>query len=175
MDGCRTRRWVLVAFLSKYSNQTLISHPVKHAEMPNYQPDLDVPIGLQLWIDLPTASKMMVGLSVVYWWGLVKHAVRLLHTEIFGKQSEHSTVLLYRSLSTDRRGLSIPLVSPYQNSNIEVRIIAGSSCGTTVPVPPVGGCWYLHIKFRNSQSCFDQELRGSRLFFDAYGHTYHSY
>ncbi|KAG9083885.1 hypothetical protein FS749_005671 [Ceratobasidium sp. UAMH 11750] len=33
---------------------------VKHAEMPVYQEGLDIPIGLQLWIDLPSEHKMMV-------------------------------------------------------------------------------------------------------------------
>ncbi|KAG8703038.1 hypothetical protein FRC08_003100 [Ceratobasidium sp. 394] len=32
---------------------------VKHAEMPVYQEGLDIPIGLQLWIDLPSEHKMM--------------------------------------------------------------------------------------------------------------------
>lgn len=95
---------------------------VKHAEMPMYQPDLDIPIGLQLWIDLPTESKMMAP--------------------------------TYRDL----RAVNIPLVSPNQNSEVEIRVIAGSSCGTTVPVPSVGGCWYLHMTFRKSRSTFHQEL-----------------
>ncbi|KAF8610508.1 hypothetical protein BDV93DRAFT_601507 [Ceratobasidium sp. AG-I] len=95
---------------------------VKHAEMPMYQPELDIPIGLQLWIDLPTESKMMAP--------------------------------TYRDL----RAADIPLVSPDQNSDVEIRIITGSSCNTTVPVPSVGGCWYLHIKLRNNQSSLKQEL-----------------
>ncbi|KAG8708001.1 hypothetical protein FRC09_001502 [Ceratobasidium sp. 395] len=34
---------------------------VKHAEMPVYKEGLDIPIGLQLWIDLPAKHKMMSG------------------------------------------------------------------------------------------------------------------
>ncbi|KAG9126555.1 hypothetical protein FRC07_003009 [Ceratobasidium sp. 392] len=95
---------------------------VKHAEMPVYQEGLDIPIGLQLWVNLPIKYKM--------------------------------TAPTYK----DIRAESIPLVSPKHDSNINIRILSGTSCGTHVPVPDIGGCWYLHIRFSKEQSSFKQEL-----------------
>ncbi|ELU44669.1 pirin domain-containing protein [Rhizoctonia solani AG-1 IA] len=97
---------------------------VKHAEMPIYQEGTDVPIGLQLWVNLPSQHKM--------------------------------TAPTYRDIKSDTS--SIPTIVR-EHGNIEIRIISGTSCGISVTPPSVGGCWYLHLKFRKDHFSFDQELR----------------
>ncbi|KAF8744789.1 pirin family, partial [Rhizoctonia solani] len=94
---------------------------VKHAEMPIYQEGTDVPIGLQLWVNLPSQHKM--------------------------------TAPTYRDIKSD----AIPTIVR-EHGNIEIRIISGTSCGISVTPPSVGGCWYLHLKFRKDHFSFDQEL-----------------
>ncbi|KAF9264726.1 hypothetical protein L218DRAFT_957931 [Marasmius fiardii PR-910] len=37
---------------------------------------------------------------------------------------------------------------------IEVRVVSGKSFGVESPVRPLGGCWYLHVKFRKEGSFF---------------------
>ncbi|CAE6488157.1 unnamed protein product [Rhizoctonia solani] len=94
--------------------------PVKHAEMPVYQEGADVPIGLQLWVNLPSQLKM--------------------------------TAPTYRDIHAE----TIPTILR-EHDDIEIRIISGTSCGISVAPPPVGGCWYFHIKFKR-QSTFNQDL-----------------
>ncbi|KAJ1310386.1 hypothetical protein OPQ81_007124 [Rhizoctonia solani] len=58
---------------------------------------------------------------------------------------------------TDIKAETIPTVF-YEQGDIEVRVISGTSCGASVVPPSVGGCWYLHMKFHKCQSTFNQEL-----------------
>ncbi|CAE6416053.1 unnamed protein product [Rhizoctonia solani] len=94
---------------------------VKHAEMPVYQEGGDVPIGLQLWVNLPAQYKM--------------------------------TAPTYKDIKSE----TIPTIF-HECGDIEIRIISGTSCGTSVAPPSVGGCWYIHIKFHKRGSTFNQEL-----------------
>ncbi|KAG8687960.1 hypothetical protein FRC11_006307 [Ceratobasidium sp. 423] len=94
---------------------------VKHAEMPVYQEGADIPIGLQLWVNLPSQHKMIAP--------------------------------AYK----DIKAATIPTVSCEQD-DIEIRIISGTSCGASVAPPPVGGCWFLHMRFYKCLSVFNQEL-----------------
>lgn len=94
---------------------------VKHAEMPIYEEGLDVPVGLQLWVNLPSQSKMVAP--------------------------------AYKDLKAE----SIPTVFLDQG-DIEIRVIGGTSCNVSVPIPPIGGCWYFHMKFHKSRSGFRQDL-----------------
>ncbi|CAE7113838.1 unnamed protein product [Rhizoctonia solani] len=94
---------------------------VKHAEMPVYQEGADVPIGLQLWVNLPSQYKM--------------------------------TTPTYKDIKSE----TIPTIFR-EHDDIEIRIISGISCGTSVAPPSIGGCWYIHIKFHKRRSTFSQEL-----------------
>ncbi|QRW14728.1 pirin domain-containing protein [Ceratobasidium sp. AG-Ba] len=68
---------------------------------------------------------------------------------------EHKmTAPTYRELKAEH----IPMVSPLYNADVQIRIISGSSCGMHVPVPEIGGCWYLHLRFLKAQVAFNQEL-----------------
>ncbi|CAE6427529.1 unnamed protein product [Rhizoctonia solani] len=105
MDDCRSWRQVII----------------KHAEMPVYQEGADVPIGLQLWVNLPSQYKM--------------------------------NAPSYKDIKSE----TIPTVFR-EHGDIEIRIISGASCGTSVAPPSIGGCWYIHIKFHKRRSVFNQEL-----------------
>ncbi|CAE6425337.1 unnamed protein product [Rhizoctonia solani] len=94
---------------------------VKHAEMPVYQVGGDVPIGLQLWVNLPSQYKMIAP--------------------------------TYKDIKSE----TIPTILR-EHGDIEIRIISGTSCGTSIAPPSVGGCWYIHIKFHKGRSTFNQEL-----------------
>jgi hypothetical protein len=56
MDGCGAWRCVTNKTALSWLNLTVTQ--VKHAEMPVYQADADIPIGLQLWVNLPSEYKM---------------------------------------------------------------------------------------------------------------------
>ncbi|CAE6433312.1 unnamed protein product [Rhizoctonia solani] len=99
----------------------LAGRGVKHAEMPVYQEGTDIPIGLQLWVNLPSQHKMAAP--------------------------------AYK----DIKAATIPTVF-HEQGDVEIRIISGTSCGTSVVPPPVGGCWFLHMRFHKHQTAFNQEL-----------------
>ncbi|KDN49381.1 hypothetical protein RSAG8_02083, partial [Rhizoctonia solani AG-8 WAC10335] len=55
------------------------------------------------------------------------------------------------------RGASLPYFASMAILKFEHQI-SGTSCGTSVAPPSVGGCWYIHMKFHKRRSTFNQEL-----------------